>query len=107
MPVLTGRRSRATWWLSVSTQSEKPLAIPSVASAGANGTEPNRTEPNRTEPRGRMSDIELLERASTASRTLREAIGARVVGQGDVIELMLVALLAQGHALLVGVPGLA
>jgi MoxR-like ATPase len=53
------------------------------------------------------NDIELLERAAIASRALREAIGARVVGQEAVIELMLVALLAQGHALIVGVPGLA
>ena len=53
------------------------------------------------------SDVALLERAATASQALRAAIGARVVGQGDVIELMLVALLAQGHALIVGVPGLA
>src|SRR5882757_4436408 len=53
------------------------------------------------------SDIELLELARDASRKLREAIGARVVGQEDVVDLMLVALLARGHALLVGVPGLA
>ncbi len=45
--------------------------------------------------------------ARDASRKLREAIAVRVVGQENVIELMLVALLARGHALLVGVPGLA
>jgi MoxR-like ATPase len=53
------------------------------------------------------NDVELLARAKAASRALREAIAVRVVGQEDVIELMLVALLARGHALLVGVPGLA
>jgi len=53
------------------------------------------------------SDAELLEKAHEASRKLREAIAVRVVGQEGVIELMLVALLARGHALLVGVPGLA
>jgi MoxR-like ATPase len=37
----------------------------------------------------------------------REAIGAVIFGQGQVIELALVTLLAGGHALLVGVPGLA
>ena len=51
--------------------------------------------------------MELLERARAANRVLHEAIGERVVGQHAVIELMLVALLARGHALLVGVPGLA
>src|SRR5204863_19022 len=40
-------------------------------------------------------------------RKLKEAVAAKVVGQEAVIDLMLVALLARGHALLVGVPGLA
>ncbi|MDB4939235.1 MAG: MoxR-like ATPase in aerotolerance operon [Labilithrix sp.] len=53
------------------------------------------------------SDAELLGRAAGASKALHEAVAARVVGQEGVIELMLVALLARGHALLVGVPGLA
>jgi MoxR-like ATPase len=53
------------------------------------------------------SDAALLETAKDASRKLREAIAVRVVGQEEVVELMLVALLARGHALLVGVPGLA
>jgi MoxR-like ATPase len=53
------------------------------------------------------SDTELLALARDANRRLREAIAVRVVGQEGVIELMLVALLARGHALLVGVPGLA
>src|SRR5688572_5254750 len=53
------------------------------------------------------NDAELLDRAASASKKLHEAIGARVVGQEGVIDLMLVALLARGHALLVGVPGLA
>jgi MoxR-like ATPase len=53
------------------------------------------------------SDVDLLARASKASRALHDAIAARVVGQEGVVDLMLVALLARGHALLVGVPGLA
>jgi len=53
------------------------------------------------------NDGVLLEKAKDSSRKLREAIAVRVVGQEPVIELMLVALLARGHALLVGVPGLA
>ncbi len=58
-------------------------------------------------PKSSLSDAQLLEVAADASRKLREAIAVRVVGQEGVIELMLVALLARGHALLVGVPGLA
>ena len=53
------------------------------------------------------SDVELLEKAAAASGALHDAIGERVIGQREVIELMLVALLSRGHALLVGVPGLA
>jgi MoxR-like ATPase len=53
------------------------------------------------------SDVELLEMAGEASRKLKSAVAVRVVGQEQVVELMLVALFARGHALLVGVPGLA
>jgi MoxR-like ATPase len=80
---------------------------------GTVSTEPGQPPPaeGRGERNGAsgkpVDDVELLERAAAASVSLRAAIGARVVGQGDVIELMLVALLARGHALLVGVPGLA
>ena len=38
---------------------------------------------------------------------LRAQVGARIVGQRDAIDEILMALLAGGHALLVGVPGLA
>jgi MoxR-like ATPase len=53
------------------------------------------------------TDGELLERAARASHALREAIAQAVVGQHEVIDAMLVTLFARGHALLVGVPGLA
>ena len=53
------------------------------------------------------SDAELLQLAEAAHKKLRDAIGVRVVGQVEVIDAMLIALLARGHALLVGVPGLA
>src|SRR5580704_7552659 len=53
------------------------------------------------------SDAELLERTADAARKLREAIASAVVGQDAVVELMLITLAARGHALLVGVPGLA
>jgi MoxR-like ATPase len=52
-------------------------------------------------------DVELLARAGDAGRKLKKAVAVRVVGQDSVVELMLVTLLARGHGLLVGVPGLA
>ena len=42
-----------------------------------------------------------------AATRLRAEVGKRIVGQEEVIEEILMALLAGGHALLVGVPGLA
>jgi MoxR-like ATPase len=53
------------------------------------------------------SDLALLELASDAATKLRRAIAETIIGQEDVIEAMLVTLSARGHALLVGVPGLA
>jgi MoxR-like ATPase len=64
-------------------------------------------DPTTARADGSKSDAQLLEMARDAATRLREAIGVRVVGQRAVVELMLVALLARGHALLVGVPGLA
>ena len=53
------------------------------------------------------SDLALLQKAAEAAARLRRAIAGAVVGQEDVVEAMLVTLAARGHALLVGVPGLA
>ncbi len=52
-------------------------------------------------------DLALLERLAEARRALEREIAKRVVGQHVVVEGLLTALLANGHALLVGVPGLA
>lgn len=42
-----------------------------------------------------------------AAARLRAEVGKRIVGQGEVLDEILMALVAGGHALLVGVPGLA
>jgi MoxR-like ATPase len=52
-------------------------------------------------------DIMLLERLAETRQALEREIGQRVVGQQKVVEGLLTALLADGHVLLVGVPGLA
>jgi MoxR-like ATPase len=67
----------------------------------------NEISVNPPSPHDPPSDVALLERAEVACRKLKEAVSAKVVGQESVIDSMLVALLARGHALLVGVPGLA
>ncbi|MGQ0561147.1 MAG: AAA family ATPase [Gemmatimonadota bacterium] len=52
-------------------------------------------------------DVALLERLVEARRALETEIARRVVGQHAIVEGLLTALLADGHVLLVGVPGLA
>jgi MoxR-like ATPase len=52
-------------------------------------------------------DLELLDRLAVGRRALVEQIGRRIVGQRDIVDNLVAALLAGGHALLVGVPGLA
>lgn len=53
------------------------------------------------------SDVALLDQCAGVTRQLKEQVARVVVGQDDVVEAMLVTLLTRGHALLVGVPGLA
>jgi MoxR-like ATPase len=63
----------------------------------------------RAEPVSDWTDQELAEaeHLRTASDRILHECGKVIVGQQDVLEQLLIALLAQGHALLVGVPGLA
>jgi MoxR-like ATPase len=53
------------------------------------------------------TDTELLTHCADACARLKQEVARVVVGQERVLDAMLVALLARGHALLVGVPGLA
>jgi MoxR-like ATPase len=52
-------------------------------------------------------DLELLDRLAAGRRALVEQIGRRIIGQHETVDNLVAALLAGGHALLVGVPGLA
>ncbi|MBT8335662.1 MAG: AAA family ATPase, partial [Gemmatimonadetes bacterium] len=52
-------------------------------------------------------DVVLLERVANVAQDLRREVEKRIVGQHHVVDGLLTALLANGHALLVGVPGLA
>jgi MoxR-like ATPase len=52
-------------------------------------------------------DVELVARLAEAKAHILEQLRRRIVGQEQVIELLLIALFAKGHGLLVGVPGLA
>ena len=52
-------------------------------------------------------DIAAIEKCAAAFHRIREELQKVIVGQKDVIEQVFVAMLARGHALLEGVPGLA
>jgi len=52
-------------------------------------------------------DLQQLERLASAVHSLRQQVSRRIVGQDEVVEGIVTAILSGGHALLVGVPGLA
>jgi MoxR-like ATPase len=53
------------------------------------------------------SDIEAADALKQRAAAMRTAIGKVIVGQNDVVEKLIIAILCNGHSLLVGVPGLA
>ena len=54
-----------------------------------------------------QDDLKAVENCAEAFKKINEELSKVIVGQQDVIEQVLVAMLARGHALLEGVPGLA
>ncbi len=54
-----------------------------------------------------QDDVRQLERLVDAVTRLRAQVAQRIVGQEEVVDGILTAVLAGGHALLIGVPGLA
>src|SRR5690349_1900930 len=58
-------------------------------------------------PPSQLDDVQQLQRLSEGVARLRRQVAQRIVGQEDVVEGILTAILSGGHALLIGVPGLA
>ena len=54
-----------------------------------------------------QTDIQLLEKLLETKTRFFEEIGKSIVGQKNVLDHILIALLCKGHTLIVGVPGLA
>src|SRR6202158_5932584 len=52
-------------------------------------------------------DIALADRMKAGRQQIIEELGKRIIGQSDVIELVLLTLFVGGNSLIVGVPGLA
>jgi MoxR-like ATPase len=57
--------------------------------------------------REQENDVELLEQLADARAKLMEQVRRRIVGQEEVLDGILTAIVSGGHALIVGVPGLA
>jgi MoxR-like ATPase len=58
-------------------------------------------------PEPATEDLQAVEQLRKAHKDITTEIGKVIVGQQEVIDQLLIALLCGGHALLVGVPGLA
>ena len=54
-----------------------------------------------------MNEVEAVKQLQEKYQALRKEIAEVIVGQDEVVEQLLLAMLCKGHALLVGVPGLA
>ena len=52
-------------------------------------------------------DLKMVRQLNDSYKAMTEQLAKAIVGQNDVIEQVLVAMFCRGHALLVGVPGLA
>jgi MoxR-like ATPase len=53
------------------------------------------------------TDLQLLEKLADVQNRFFNEIGKSIIGQKDVLDHILIALLCKGHTLIVGVPGLA
>src|ERR1700688_4510634 len=58
-------------------------------------------------PAAAESDVAMLQSLRKAHRLMRNEIGKIIIGQERVLDELLMAIFCRGHALLVGVPGLA
>ena len=52
-------------------------------------------------------DVQTLDRLRDSYRRLQEELGKVIIGQRETVERLAICLFARGHALLMGVPGLA
>jgi MoxR-like ATPase len=60
-----------------------------------------------TAPTTDARDLELLDKLARAHKDLANQIGQRIVGQKEIVDGLVAAILAGGHVLMIGVPGLA
>ena len=76
---------------------------PVVASSSAASSAPQPVSAQELEG----EDLKIVRDLNAACQSMQEQLGKVIVGQSEVIEQVLIAVFCRGHALLVGVPGLA
>jgi MoxR-like ATPase len=78
-----------------------------MADAPASGPDDPASAPATDERAPNDDALDALDDLSGAYDRLRREIGKVIIGQEEIVEMVCVSLLARGHVLLVGVPGLA
>ncbi|MFN3694808.1 MAG: AAA family ATPase, partial [Ignavibacterium sp.] len=53
------------------------------------------------------NDVELVQKLNKKISEVKSEIAKVIVGQDEIIDQLIIALMSKGHCLLVGVPGLA
>jgi len=90
---------------------EEPIESEDTAESQPYNADPTEMEavemPVEPEVAEQSSDLEAIDQLKDAYASIREELSKVIVGQDLVIEQLLITLFARGHALLVGVPGLA
>jgi len=66
----------------------------------------NQTAPPEA-PNQAPSDVAAIDKLGAVSKRMREQLARVIIGQEEVVERLLISIFGRGHALLVGVPGLA
>ena len=90
------------------TSTPAPPDVPAAASPDVPVAVPEEAEaPQAPAEPAAQSDVDMAKRMAAARDDIRGEIGRVIVGQKEVVDLLLVSLFANGHALFVGVPGLA
>jgi MoxR-like ATPase len=60
-----------------------------------------------TTPQASHEDLALVDRMRERTERIRSEVGKTIVGQREVLDQVLMCILANGHALLIGLPGMA
>ena len=64
-------------------------------------------EPDQPPPEATPAELELIKQMADRTEQIRREVGKVIIGQTDVVEQLIMVLLAGGHGLLVGMPGMA